>query len=151
MTTTRTGRLVHLDKSRQAELNGVGRDDHRAYVVTEDDDGTLVFTPAEHSEDPHVAQMSRAELQELFKRDSTARLEITGGPTPETAAVRLACLALHQAEYWGPADPDLHVPHPRFAEAVAAAAAAPSEQQALEAAAAILEGPEAAAAFGLTS
>lgn len=55
--------------------------------------------------------------------------------------MRLACLALHQAEYWGPADLDLHVPHPHFAEAVAVAAAAPSEQQALEA----------AAAFGLTS
>ena len=150
MTTTSTGRLVHLDRRRQAELNGVGHDDHNAYVVTESDDGTLVFTPAEHSDDPYLAQMSRAELQELFKRDSTARLEITGGPTPETAAVRLACLALRQAEYWGPADPDLQVPHPRFAQAVAAAAAADNEQQALEAATAILEGLEALEAFGLS-
>lgn len=148
MTTTRTGRLVHLNRHRQAELNGVGHDDHNAYVVTEDDDGTLLFTPAQRSDDPHLAQMSCSELQELFKRDSSVRLELAGGPTPETAALRLACLALGQAGRWGLPDPDVRVGHPRFAEAVEAAAALEDEQQALDAAAAILDGPEALEAFG---
>ena len=149
MTRTRTGRLVHLNQRRQAELNGVGRADHDTYIVTEDDDGTLVFTPPEQSYDPHLAQMSRSDLQELFKRDSSERIEMSGGPTPDTAAVRLACLALRQAGQWGPPAYDVDVAHPRFTEAVAAAAAALDEKQALAAATAILEGPEAAAAFGL--
>ena len=152
MTTTRTGQLVHLNQHRQAELNGVGRDDHNAYVVTEIDDGTLVFTPAAQSSDPHLAQMSRPELEEMFRRDSSMRLEITGGPTPETAAVRLACLALGQAGFWGPPHEDLDVPHPRFAEAVGTAASlAPDEKLALDAATAILDGPDALKVFGFTA
>lgn len=150
MTRTRTGRLVHLDERRQTELNGVGRANHNSYVVTEDDDGTLVFTPPERCDDPHLAQMSRSELEGLFKRDPSERLEITGGPTPDTAAVRLACLALRQAGLWGPPYNDVSVAHSRFAEAVEAAAAADDEQQALASATAILEGPEALEAFGLT-
>ena len=43
----------------------------------------------------------------------------------------------------------MNVPHSRFAEAVKAAAATPDEEQALVAATAILEGPEALAVFGL--
>ena len=70
-------------------------------------------------------------------------------PTPETAAARLARLALRQAGYWGDAPLDLDVPHPRFNEAVEAAAAAGDRDRALEAATSILQGPEAAAAFGL--
>lgn len=101
------------------------------------------------TDDPHLAQMSRSDLQDLFKRDSSVRLQIPAKPTPETAAVRLACLALRQAGQWGPPAYDVDVPHPRFAEAVAAAAAAPDEEQALAAATAVLEGPEALAAFGL--
>ena len=48
--------------------------------------------------DPHLAQMSPSELEELFKADSGVRLEIPAHPTPETAAVRLACLALGLAD-----------------------------------------------------
>ena len=69
-------------------------------------------------------------------------------PTPETAAARLARLALRQASYWDDTPLDLNVPHPRFNEAVEAAAAA-DKDTALEAATSILQGPEAAAAFGL--
>ena len=148
MTTTRTGRLVHLNEGRQAELNGVGRADHNAYVVTEDDDGTLVFTPAGQSHDPDLALLNPAELAELFEPDSGVRLQIPAEPTPDTAAVRLACLALGQAGRWGPPYPDVKVAHSRFAEAVEAAAAHDDEQQALDAATAILEGPEALEAFG---
>ncbi len=150
MTFTRTSRLVHLNQRRQAELDGVGRDDHNTYVVTEDDDGTLVFTPPERCDDPHLAQMSRSELEELFEPDSGVRLQIPAEPTPETAAVRLACLALRQAGRWGPPAYDVDVAHPRFAEAVEAAAAYDDEQQALDAATAILEGPEGLEVFGFT-
>ena len=148
MATTRTVRIVDLDERRQAELEGVGRASHDASVITEDD-GTLVFTPPDRCDDPHLAQMERSELEELFKRDSSERLEITGRPTPDTAAVRLACLALRQAGLWGPPDHDVNVAHSRFAEAVEAAAAASDERQALDAATAILEGPEALEVFGL--
>ena len=150
MTTTRTGRLVHLNEGRQAELNGVGRDDHNAYVVTENDDGTLVFTPAGQSHDPDLALLDPAELAEMFEPDSGVRLEIPADPNPDTAAVRLACLALRQAGLWGPPAYDVDVAHPRFAEAVEAATAADDEQQALDAATAILEGPESLEIFGFT-
>ena len=71
-------------------------------------------------------------------------------PTPDTAAERLARLALGQAGYLGDKPPKLDVPHPRSDEAVEAAAAAGDKQRALEAATAILEGPEALEAFGST-
>ena len=142
-TTTRTGRLVHLDERRQTELDGVGRASHSAYVVTDNGDGTLVFTPPDLCDDPHLAQMKRSELEDLFKRDSSERLGIAGDPAADTAAVRLACLALRQAGLWGPPYDDVEVAHPRFTEAVEAAAAASDERQALAAATAILEAPEA--------
>ena len=94
--------------------------------------------------------MKRSELEDLFKRDSSERLEIAGDPTADTAAVRLACLALRQAGLWGPPYDDVEVAHPRFAEAVEAAAAASDERQALAAATAILEAPEAPEAFDST-
>ena len=93
-------------------------------------------------DDPRLVQMNRSEFEELFRPDSGVRLEIPAEPTPDTAAVRLACLALRQAGLWGPPAYDVDVAHPRFAEAVEAAAAADDEQQALDAATAILEGPE---------
>ena len=148
MATTRTGRIVDPDERRQAELDGLGRAGDGAQAVT--DDGTPLFTPPDRSDDPHLAQMNRSEFEDLFKRDSSALLEIAGGPTSDTASVRLACLALRQAGLWGPPYDDVEVAHSRFAEAVEAAAAAGDERQALDAATAILDGPEALEAFGLT-
>ena len=109
-----------------------------------------VPTPAGQSGDPGLALIDEAVIEELFKLDSGVRLQIPAEPTPETAAVRLACLALRQAGRWGPPAPDVDVAHPRFTEAVEAAAAHDDEQQALDAATAILEGPEALEAFGFT-
>ena len=45
MGSIRTGRLIHLDEHRRAELNEVGRAEHDRYVVTETHDGTLVLSP----------------------------------------------------------------------------------------------------------
>ena len=54
--------------------------------------------------------------------------------------------ALRQAGYCGDAPLDIEVPHPRFGEA-AESAAAGDREEALEAAAVILDGPEATAAL----
>ena len=140
-------RLLHLDERRPTELNSVGRASNSAHAVTEDDDGT----PAEHSNDSCLARLSRFEIEGLFERDSTERLDATVVADPVAAAVRLACLALCQAGLWGRSYGDVQMDHPRFDEAVAAAAAASDEKQALAAAIAILGGPEALKAPGWAS
>ena len=149
MATTSHGRLVHLDQRRHAELSEVGRAEHDTYVVTEVHDGTLVLTPAPGWTDDHLKLLERPDVVEQLERDPSQLVEAPIHPTAHTAAYRLARLALRQAGYWGGAPLDLDVPHPRFGEAVEAAAAARDRDRALEAAAAILQGPEAAAAFGL--
>lgn len=150
MGTTRTRRLVHLDEDRQAALNGVGRTEHDTYLVTEDHDGTLVLTPMPGWTDEQLALLERPEVQDRLKPGGESVIEVPVDPDRDTAALRLACLALRQAGLWGEANFAVEVAHPRFAEAVEAAAAAGDEQQALEAASRILEGPEAAEVFGLT-
>ena len=149
MATTRPGRLVHLDQRRHAELSEVGRAEHDTYVVTEAHDGTLVLTPAPGWTDDHLELLERPDVVEQLERDPSQLVEAPIHPTARTAAYRLARLALRQAGYWGDAPLDIDVAHPRFGEAVEAAAAAGDRDRALEAATAILQGPEAAAAFGL--
>ena len=148
MATTSQGRLVHLDQHRQVELDGVGHAEHDTYIVTEVHDGTLVFTPAPGWTDDHLELLSRPDIVEQLERDPSQLVEAPIHPTRHTAAHRLARLALRQAGYWGDAPLDLDVPHPRFGEAVEAAAAG-DKDRAFEAATAILQGPAAAAAFGL--
>ena len=114
-------------------------------IFAEGDDTTPVRIPQQQSDDPHLALMSPSELQELFKQDSSERIDLSGKSAADIAAVQLACLALRQAGQWGPPAYDVEVAHPRFAEAVEAAASAGNEKQALAAATAILEGPEALA------
>ena len=149
MADTRTGRFVHVDEHRQVTLDGMGCADDDTYLVTEAHDGTLVLTPVPSRTEDHTALLTRPEMIERLQRDSSQHIAAPAEPTPETAAIRLACLALRQAGLWGDLRLPVSVNHPRFAEAVEAAAAAPDKQQALKAATAILQGPEAAAAFGL--
>ena len=100
--------------------------------------------------DKHLDLLNRPEMLERLRRDPAD--SIAGvDPTHDTAAVRLACLAVLQAGRWGEPYGPVKIDHPRFEEAVEAAAAADDDKQAVKAATAILEGPEAAAAFGLTS
>ena len=89
-------------------------------------------------------------MRSRLRRDRSQLVTMPIDPTPDTAAERLARLALRQAGYSGDKPPKLDVPHPRFAEAVAAAAATGDKDEALAAATAILEGPEALEAFGFT-
>lgn len=98
--------------------------------------------------DEYLALLRRPDVLERLERDPSEAIAAGADPTPETAAVRLACLALGQAGRWGDPYGPVKINHPRFAEAVEAAAEADTDQDALEAATAILEGPEAAAAFG---
>ena len=153
MTTTSTGRLVHLNQRRQAELNGVGHDDHNAYVVTERDDGTLLFTPAALSDDPDLALFDEADLDALFKRDSGIRFKVTER-SPHSDALDLACLAARQTGRWGDPDPDIDMSEPSLAGAVAAAeeaaVAGGGQREAIAAAITYLAGTEAAEEFGLT-
>ncbi len=153
MTTTSTGRLVHLNQRRQAELNDVGLNDHNAYVVTESDDGTLLFTPAALSADPDLALFDEADLDALFKPDSGIRFEVAER-SPHTDALELACLAARQTGRWGDPDPDTDMSEPRLAGALeaaeAAAGAGGGQREAIAAAITFLAGPEAAEAFGLT-
>lgn len=150
MGATRTGQFVHLDENRQAALNGVGHAEHDTYLVTESHDGTLVLTPVPGLTDDHLDLLERPDVQELLKPGGGSIIKASVDPTPDSAAARLACLALRQAGLWGEPQFAVEVAHPRFAEAVEAAVAACDEQQALEAALAILDGPEAAESFGLT-
>ena len=119
-------------------------------VVPEDYNGTLMLTPMPGWTDEHLALLRRPEVQDRLKPGGESVIEAHVDPDRDTAATRLACLALRQAGFWGEANFEVEVAHPRFAEAVEAAAAAGDEQQALEAARKILEGPEAAEVFGLT-
>lgn len=147
MATTRTGRLVHLNKRRQAELNAVGRDDHDTYIVDEADDGTLVFTPVPGWTDAHLEILTGPEMLRKLRSDHSEYVEMTEEPPQNVAVARLARLALRHAGFWGHPPSDVEVPHPRWAQAVEAAAAAHDKEQALEAARAILDGPEATQAF----
>jgi hypothetical protein len=93
--------------------------------------------------------LNRPEMLERLRRDPSDSIPGVD-PTPETAAARLACLAVLQAGRWGEPYGPVKIDHPRFEEAVEAAAAADDDKQAVEDATAILEGPEALEAFGLS-
>lgn len=93
------------------------------------------------------ALLARPEMLQRLRRDRSELVRMPLDPTPETAAARLARLAVRQAGHLGEPLLGIEVPHPRFAQAVEAATAASDEQQALIAATAVLEGPEAARVF----
>ena len=118
--------------------------------MPEDYSGPLMFTPMPGRTDEYLALLELPEVQDRLKPGVESVIEAPVDPDRDTAATRLACLALRQAGFWGEANFEVEVAHPRFAEAVEAAAAAGDEPQALETARRILEGPEAAEVFGLT-
>ena len=125
MATTRTGRPVgHAASATQAATR---------------------LSSAERAE--AEALLARPEMLQRLRRDRSVLVKMPLDPTPETAPARLARLAVRQAGHLGEPPLDIEVPHPRFAQAVEAATAAPDKQQALIAATAVLEGPEAARAF----
>jgi len=101
----------------------------------------LMLTPMPGWTDEHLALLELPEVQDRLKPGGGSVIEAPVDPDSDTAATRLACLALRQAGFWGEVNFEVEVAHPRFAEAVEAAAAAGDEQQALEAARKILEGP----------
>ena len=104
------------------------------------------LTPAQRARVDEL--LTSPTLRGRLRRDRSQLVTMPLDPTPDTAAERLARLALRQAGYSGDSPQELNVPHPRFAEAIEAAAAAGDRDEALAAATAILEGPEALEAFG---
>ena len=101
--------------------------------------------------DKYQALLERPEMLERLRRDPAEAIEFGAEPTPADAAIRLAYLAVGQAGRWGEPYGPVKIDHPRFEEAVEAAAAADDNKQAIEAATAILEGPEALEHFGLST
>lgn len=96
------------------------------------------------------AFFSRPDVIERLNRDPSECIVANVDPTPETAAARLARFAVRQAGRRGEPYGYVKVDHPRFEEAVKAAAAADDDKRAVEIATAILEGPDALKAFGLS-
>ena len=150
MGSTRASRLVQLDSDRRDALIGVGRAEHHRYVVTETHDTTPVSSPAPDWSDHDAALLSNPGILEAIRKDPAQLIDAPVETTVESAAADLACLALRQAGRWGKPGSRIEMPHQRFQEAVESAAAATDEQQAFEVALELLEGPEAARAFGVT-
>jgi hypothetical protein len=62
-----TDQLVELDERRRVSLGRIGRPEHTRYLVEEEPDGTLVFTPA--------VVMSELEATLLANRELVQRIE----------------------------------------------------------------------------
>ena len=59
--------LVELDSRRRVALGRLGRPEHQRYLVTEEPDGTLVFTPAVVMTAHEAALLRRPELVEQIE------------------------------------------------------------------------------------
>ena len=59
--------LIELDERRRASLGRIGRPEHTRYLVEEEPDGTLVFTPA--------VVMPELEAKLLANRELVERIE----------------------------------------------------------------------------
>ena len=57
-----TDQLVELDDRRRVSLGRLGRQEHTRYLVTEEPDGTLVFTPAVVLSELEVKLLANDEL-----------------------------------------------------------------------------------------
>lgn len=63
-----TDMLIELDERRRASLGKVGRPEHRRYLVHEQPDGTIVFTPAVAIPERELIVWENAELRaSLFR------------------------------------------------------------------------------------
>ena len=61
--------LVELDSRRRVALGRLGRPEHQRYLVTEEPDGTLVFTPAVIMTAHEAALLRNPELVEEIEAD----------------------------------------------------------------------------------
>lgn len=68
--------LVELDDRRRVSLGRIGRQEHTRYLVTEEPDGTLVFTPAVVLSELEAKLLANDELVEriLANRADPSRL-----------------------------------------------------------------------------
>ena len=68
--------LVELDERRRESLGRIGRQEHTRYLVTEESDGTLVFTPAVVLSELELKLLANDELVDeiLSNRTDSSRL-----------------------------------------------------------------------------
>jgi len=68
--------LVELDERRRVSLGRIGRQEHTRYLVTEESDGTLVFTPAVVLSELELKLLANDELVDeiLSNRTDSSRL-----------------------------------------------------------------------------
>lgn len=71
-----TDHLVELDERRRVSLGRIGRQEHTRYLVTEEPDGTLVFTPAVVLSELEVKLLANDEVVDsiLANRTDPSRL-----------------------------------------------------------------------------
>lgn len=71
-----TEQLVELDERRRVSLGRLGRQEHTRYLVTEEPDGTLVFTPAVVLSELEVKLLANDRLVDriLANREDPTRL-----------------------------------------------------------------------------
>jgi hypothetical protein len=63
--------LVELDSRRRVALGRIGRSEHNCYLVDEQPDGTLVFTPAVVMTEHEAALLRNPELVAQIDADQT--------------------------------------------------------------------------------
>lgn len=63
--------LVELDSRRRVALGRLGKPEHRRYLVSEEPDGTLVFTPAVVMTAHEAALLRNPDLVQQIEADRT--------------------------------------------------------------------------------
>lgn len=72
--------LVELDSRRRVALGRLGRPEHQRYLVTEEPDGTLVFTPAVVMTAHEAALLRNPELVEQIEADQADPTRAVSSP-----------------------------------------------------------------------
>ena len=107
--------------------------------------------PSARTDDRITALLERPEMIERLQRDASEHIEAPADPTPGTAAVRLACLAMRQAGLWVTRSWRSRLTTPASLRQSRLPPRPQTGAKPSRAATAILEGPEAAEALGLTA
>ena len=73
--------LVELDSRRRVALGRLGRPEHRRYLVREESDGTLVFTPAVVMTAHEAALLCHRELIDQIEADQADPAKAVRSPS----------------------------------------------------------------------
>jgi hypothetical protein len=81
MATTTQQQLVELDARRRCALGRIGRPEHSRYLVSEQPDGTLIFTPAVVMTEHEAALLRHPELANQIRAVQTDRSQLIESQT----------------------------------------------------------------------